>query len=131
MFMTCLFVLVGALVAVALSILIEGRALVVIAWALTATGLLAVVVSWGSLTAQAFPTSRFASHHPSVDPRPSVGYSAREDDMVQPALRCAATPPSGMSTAQARPVSTGLMASARGLDPPLPGGTRPSRAGAR
>jgi hypothetical protein len=61
MFTTCLLALVGAFVSVGLSILIGGRALVIVAWALTAAALFAVVVSWGSLTSQAFPSSRFAS----------------------------------------------------------------------
>ncbi len=96
MFTICLLVLVGTLVVVALSILIEGHALAIIAWALLAAGLLAVVVSWGSLTAQAFPSSRLASNHRSVDPESSlIGRSSREDDLARPAQRCVAISPSG------------------------------------
>jgi hypothetical protein len=74
MFVTCLLVLVGGFVVVAVSALSEGRALAILAWAFGVASLLAVVLAWGSLTAQAFSSSRHASHHLSADG------TRREDD---------------------------------------------------
>lgn len=101
MFIACLLALVGALVAVGLSVLVDSHSLSVVAWALTAASLLAVVVSWGSLTAQAFPTSRFASPRcPAVDA--STGDPvAPEDGRIAPVAACPAGPPSGAPTDQA------------------------------